>query len=339
MIRDTLQRPLGSLRISVTDRCNLRCHYCMPESDYQWLDKALILDFDELCRVARAFGGLGADRIRLTGGEPLLRKDLPELVSLLKRESAFRDIALTTNGVLLEAHGEALKNAGLDRLTISLDSLDSIRYARLTARDKFAEAIRGIEFAGTLGFDSVKINTVVIRGENEDELVDLLEFGRRVGAEVRFIEYMDVGGATQWQEKRVVSRDQILAVIRAHYGDVRPVEKVDAAPADRWQLADGTTFGIISSTTAPFCNSCDRSRLTADGTWFLCLYARTGIDLRALLRSGISDEDLREQIAGVWRSRADRGAEDRLALEGRGVLADANELAADPRLEMHTRGG
>lgn len=336
---DKFQRPLGSLRISVTDRCNLRCHYCMPEAEYQWLDKQLILDFEELFRVARVFVKLGVDRIRLTGGEPLLRKDLPELVRMLRRDPALRDLALTTNGLLLESQGEALRDAGLDRVTVSLDSLDPARYARLTARDKFAEAIRGIEFAGGLGFESLKINTVVIRGENDDELLDLLEFGRRVGAEVRFIEYMDVGGATQWEPARVVSRDQMLDVIRSQHGDLTPLTKTDAAPADRWRLAEGTTFGIISSTTAPFCSSCDRSRLTADGTWYLCLYARTGIDLRGLLRSGISDQDLLDRVARVWRERTDRGAEERLALKNRGTLANADELAADPRLEMHTRGG
>lgn len=339
MTRDKFQRPLGSLRMSVTDRCNLRCHYCMPEEEYQWLDKQLILDFEELCRVARVFAKLGVDRIRLTGGEPLLRKDLPELVGLLRREATFRDIALTTNGLLLEAQGEALKHAGLDRLTVSLDSLDPARYARLTSRDKFSEAVRGIEFASGLGFRSIKINTVVVRGENDDELCGLLEFGRRVGAEVRFIEYMDVGGATRWQADRVVSRDEMLAVVGKGLGDPTPLDQGDAAPADRWRLPDGTTFGIISSTTSPFCSACDRSRLTADGTWYLCLYARSGVDLRSLLRSGITDEELLERIASGWRDRSDRGAEERLALHGRGALADVSELAADPHLEMHTRGG
>ena len=163
--------------------------------------------------------------------------------------------------------------------------------------------------------------------------------GRRVGAEVRFIEYMDVGGATQWQEDRVVSRDEMLEAVRRGYGEVTPVARHDAAPADRWRLADGTVFGIISSTTAPFCSSCDRSRLTADGTWYLCLYARTGVDLRGLLRSGMSDEELRARVEDLWSARQDRGAEDRLALHGRGALANAVELAADPHPEMHTRGG
>ena len=311
----------------------------MPEKEYQWLDKALILDFEEVSRIARVFGRLGVDRIRLTGGEPSLRKDLPQLVARLRRESTLRDLAMTTNGLLLEAQGEALQRAGLDRVTVSLDSLDPARYARLTGSDKLDAAVRGIECAGGLGFRSVKINTVVVRGENDDELCGLIDFGRRVGAEVRFIEYMDVGGATLWQEERVVSRDEILDCVRAGYGELTPVEKHDAAPADRWRLPDGTVFGIISSTTAPFCRSCDRSRLTADGTWYLCLYARSGVDLRELLRSGMSDADLYERLATVWSGRRDRGADERLALGDRGALAGPAELAADPRLEMHTRGG
>jgi cyclic pyranopterin phosphate synthase len=180
---------------------------------------------------------------------------------------------------------------------------------------------------------------VVVRGENDDELVELIEFGRRVGAEVRFIEYMDVGGATQWRPDRVVGRDEVLARIQAHYGGIEATGKDGAAPADRWRLPDGTTFGVIASTTAPFCGSCDRSRLTADGTWYLCLYARTGVDLRALLRRGATDAELRAHLGSGWRGRADRGAEDRLALHQRGILAPKSELDADPRLEMHTRGG
>ena len=268
-----------------------------------------------------------------------MRRDLAALVQLLAAKPRIRDLALTTNGVLLEAQAEELHAAGLQRVTVSLDSLDADRFRTLTQRDDLAKVLRGIEHAAQVGFASLKIDTVVVRGTNEDGLVPLLEYGKKLGAEVRFIEYMDVGGATRWHLDQVVSRAQILSDLENRLGVITPVEERTSAPADRYQLPDGTTFGIISSTTKPFCASCDRSRLTADGHWFRCLYAREGTDLRTPLRSGACVSDLAELIRLHWRSRADRGAEERLAQEDREALAQPVELHKDPHLEMHTRGG
>ena len=337
--RDRLGRPLRSLRLSVTDRCNLRCAYCMPEADYVWLPRADILDFEELRTVTAAFARAGVSRLRLTGGEPLLRKDLTVLVGMLATVPGITDLAMTSNGVALAAAATDLRRAGLQRVTLSLDTLHAERFAALTNRDSHGRVLEGIAAAAAAGFAAVKINTVVMRGVNDDELIDLLEFGKRHRAEVRLIEYMDVGGATRWCADKVVSRREILDRIAAHYGGVAARPHTGPAPAQRFTLPDGTVFGIIASTTAPFCRSCDRSRLTADGHWYGCLYARDGVDLRAVLRDGAGVDELAARIAAIWRGRTDRGAEERLALLARGPLAAAPELRDDPRLEMHTRGG
>jgi cyclic pyranopterin phosphate synthase len=341
---DQLGRPLRSLRISVTDRCNLRCSYCMPEQEYVWLPRADILDFDEIARAARVFGMLGVDKLRLTGGEPLLRRDLPELVATLAGIPTVRDLALTTNGVLLRRDASALWAAGLARLTVSLDTLHADRFAKLTGRPQLPQVLDGLEHAAAVGFGaskpgSLKLNAVVMRGVNDDELVALLDHGKHLGAEVRFIEYMDVGGATQWDRKVVVSCREMLDRIARERGPVRAAGGRGPAPADRFQLADGTVFGVIASTTQPFCRSCDRARLTADGVLYTCLYAREGTDVRALLRGVSDDAEIAARVAEVWRLRTDRGAEERLAVRERAPLARASELREDPHLEMHTRGG
>ena len=337
---DRFSRPLGSLRLSVTDRCNLRCAYCMPEEEYTWLPRESILSFEELTRLAAIFASLGAGRVRLTGGEPLLRNELADLVAALTAVPLVSEIALTTNGVLLAGKAETLRRAGLDRVTVSLDTLDPARFRALTRSTRHADVIDGIEAARAVGFRGTKINTVVMRGVNDDEIIDLLAFGRRHDAELRFIEYMDVGGATEWAEHKVVSRAELLELVAREHGDIEAISPPDSrAPAERFRLADGTTFGIIASTTAPFCRSCDRSRVTADGTWFLCLYAAEGVDLRALLRGGQSDAEIAACIRSVWESRSDRGAELRASLPHRGALYAIEGLRADPRREMHTRGG
>ena len=338
-VTDTLGRPLRSLRISVTDRCNLRCAYCMPEEDYVWLPRQDILTFEEVSTLVDVFAGLGVDKLRLTGGEPLLRRDVPALVRLLARKHTIRDLALTTNGVLLAEQARPLRDAGLHRITISLDTLRPERFRELTRVDTHRAVLAGIEAAVAAGFDSVKLDAVVIRGANDDELVELVEYSKRVGVEVRFIEYMDVGGATRWSMDNVVSRQDILGMLEAHYGSTTPIVEASSAPADRFRLPDGTTFGIISSTTAPFCRRCDRSRLTADGLWYLCLYAPQGTDLRQPLRAGASPHDLRSLITSGWQTRADRGAEQRLASDRRAPLISIDELQKEPHLEMHTRGG
>jgi cyclic pyranopterin phosphate synthase len=259
---------------------------------------------------------------------------------MLSQKAGLRDLALTTNGVLLADQIDALHAAGLGRITVSLDTLRRDRFVSLTRFDQL-EAVRAGIAAAFRVYGQLKIDTVVIRGVNDDELTDLIEFGRSVNAEVRFIEYMDVGGASRWSPARVVSRDDILATLTKRYGAIAAVsEPGSSAPAERLALPDGTTFGIIASTTEPFCANCDRSRLTADGMWYLCLYATHGIDLRGPLRQGASPEDLRQLITGGWQRRDDRGAEDRLALgDQRAFVPVQDLLKRDPHLEMHTRGG
>lgn len=336
---DRFARPLHSLRVSVTDRCNLRCQYCMPEPDYAWLPRESLLTFEEIGGVVDAFTPLGVDRVRITGGEPLLRRDLPVLVASLAARSAIADLAMTTNGVLLRRHASALRAAGLHRITVSLDTLRRNRFEAMTRMDELHAVLEGIDEAAAAGFGALKLDTVVIRGTNDDELVALLEYGRRMRAEVRFIEYMDVGGATRWTPGAVVPRREILARLDAHYGAVMPLDEPSSAPAARFLLPDGTTFGIISSTTEPFCESCDRSRLTADGVWLLCLYAATGTDLRRPLRAGATSEELQRLIAASWSIRADRGAQERLAVDRETTLIPVRSLKRDAHLEMHTRGG
>jgi cyclic pyranopterin phosphate synthase len=336
---DTFNRPLRNLRLSVTDRCNLRCEYCMPEDDYVWLPRQDVLHFEEISAVVDVFVALGVDRIRLTGGEPLLRRDLPSLVGMIARKTGLVDLALTTNGVLLADQAAPLKAAGLKRITVSLDTLHADRFRALARFDELAAVLAGMAEARRL-FGTFKIDTVVIRGVNDDELADLIEFGRTMNAEVRFIEYMDVGGATRWSPDRVVSRGEMLSVLSRRYGPIAALDEASSAPADRFALDDGTTFGIISSTTEPFCRSCDRSRLTADGMWYLCLYATAGIDLRGPLRSGATVDELTSLVEGAWRARRDRGAEERLELgDRRAFVAVRDLLKRDPHLEMHTRGG
>lgn len=337
-LADRHGRPLRNLRVSVTDRCNLRCEYCMPERDYVWLPREDVLSFEEIDRLVGIFAGLGVDRVRLTGGEPLLRRGLPELVERLAARPGLRDLAMTTNGVLLGRSAADLRRAGLHRVTVSLDTLRRDRFMRLARFDELHHVLAGIE-AAAAHFRNLKIDTVVMRGVNDDELVALVEFGRRWNAEVRFIEYMDVGGATRWSPDQVVTRAEMLAALAAHYGPAARIEESGSAPATRYRLPDGTVFGIVASTTAPFCRDCDRARLTADGLFYLCLYGVRGHDLRSPLRAGASDAVLAARIAEIWRARTDRGAEDRLRLPDRRPLIPAVALRADPHLEMHTRGG
>ncbi|MEP7326153.1 MAG: GTP 3',8-cyclase MoaA [Gemmatimonadota bacterium] len=338
-MKDALGRPLGSLRLSVTDRCNMRCSYCMPEDEYVWLPRQSILSYEEMARVAGVFASLGVRKIRLTGGEPLLRHDLPVLVRLLRENRAIEDLALTTNGLLLARQAGALREAGLDRITVSLDTLRPQRLEEFARSRNHGDILAGLDAAQAAGFEGIKINTVVIRGFNDDELEDLVEFGRERRLEIRFIEYMDVGGATRWQMADVVPQAEILERLQQRFGPAKALPGRGQAPAQRFQLPDGTGFGIIASTTQPFCRDCDRSRLTADGTWFLCLYSAAGVDLRQVMRNGASDAELTALIRDTWALRADRGAELRATTPDRHALYQIQSLRADPRREMHTRGG
>jgi cyclic pyranopterin phosphate synthase len=335
---DSLARPLRSLRVSVTDRCNLRCQYCMPEQEYRWLPREDLLHFEEICRLVEIFVSLGVDKVRLTGGEPLLRRDLADLVRLLAAVPGIDDLALTTNGVLLADQAEALAAAGLARITVSLDTLRPDRFYDLTRQRNHDRVLTGIASAARL-FGGLKIDTVIMRGVNDDELVPMLAYGRELGAEVRFIEYMDVGGATRWSMARVVSRQELLHSLEQHFGSVTAIREETAAPASRFALPGGQSFGIIASTTSPFCGACDRSRLTADGLWYLCLYAAEGTDLRQLLRGGAGRDRIEQVIREKWIPRADRGAELRMAEGHRTAFIPVEALKKEPHLEMHTRGG
>jgi cyclic pyranopterin phosphate synthase len=339
VVQDALRRPLASLRVSVTDRCNMRCRYCMPEDEYVWLPRASILTFEEITRLVGVFAGLGVRKLRLTGGEPLLRHDLATLIAMLTRDARITDLAMTTNGLLLANQAAALRAAGLQRVTVSLDTLRPERMLAHAKSPRHADVLAGIAAARQAGFGRVKLNAVVIRGFNDDELGDLIEFARAHDAEVRFIEYMDVGGATRWSRDQVVSQQEILGMLTRRYGPIEPIAGDGRAPAERFRLTDGTSFGIIASTTAPFCRACDRSRLTADGTWFLCLYAAQGTDLRDRLRRGATDDELAALVRKTWQARTDRGAEERLGVAERGALYRIDSLRADPHREMHTRGG
>jgi cyclic pyranopterin phosphate synthase len=320
----------------------------MPEEDYVWLPREELLSFEELVQLVDIFTGLGVTRLRLTGGEPLLRQHLDRLVDMLVQNSRIRDLALTTNGVLFAEHAEGLKRAGLGRVTISLDTLRRDRFHEMTRRDEHDRVISAFEAASRVGFTGTKLDAVIVRGENDDELADLIEFGRGHDVEVRFIEYMDVLGATKWSMPKVITRDEMLKRLEVRYGKITAMPETSAAPASRFLLPDGTVFGIIASTSSPFCRTCDRSRITADGMWYRCLYATDGTDLRRLLRSeamtagasrGAATSEISQTMAEAWRGREDRGAEVRVARHHREAFIGIEELRRDPHLEMHTRGG
>lgn len=311
----------------------------MPHEDYVWLPREELLTFEEIASLVGIFTDVGVDRLRLTGGEPLLRRDLPVLIRMLAANPKLRDLALTTNGTLLAEHAAALRETGLRRITISLDTLNPRTFVSMVRRDALPEVLAGIDAAERAGFTGTKLDAVILRGANDGELADLIEFGKAHSAEVRFIEYMDVGGAVLWSQADVFSRADMLAALTKRYGSIEELREDSSAPAERFRLPDGTIFGIIASTTAPFCRRCDRSRLTADGLWYLCLYASRGTDLRKQLRGGASREEIAAAIADVWQGRADRGAEIRAATPRRGVLVPVESLRQDPHLEMHTRGG
>jgi cyclic pyranopterin phosphate synthase len=312
----------------------------MPEQEYRWLPKSDILSLEEMARLVQTFAHAGVRRVRFTGGEPLLRRELHELIRMVSAIVEIEDVALTTNAFLLADQAAELRAAGLQRLNISLDTLKRERFHKLTNRDALTQVLHGIQVAHDVGFRGTKIDTVMMRGQNDDEIIDLLDYSAAHDLKLRFIEYMDVGGATQWSESQVLDRDGILERVESHFGAVEAlVPKDPSAPARIYRLNSGLEFGIIASTSTPFCGECDRSRVAADGTWYSCLYAQHGESLRDLLRDGRDDESLAEAIADLWRARSDRGAEDRKAQEQRGPAIDLDDLLADPRLEMHTRGG
>ena len=314
MLRDTYHRPLKDLRISVTDRCNFRCTYCMPLAEYDWLEKSAILSFEEITRLARLFVRLGVEKIRLTGGEPLVRRDLEKLVSNLSSIDGLQDLCLTTNGSLLADKVAALKAAGLRRINVSLDSLDPDKFRRIRKRGDLARVLEGLFAAKRHGLHPIKINAVIERGVNDDEILDLVAFSREHGFAIRFIEYMDVGNANNWQSDKMVSKKEILETITARF----PLRKIGrengSAPSVDYQCLDGTgDIGVIASVTEPFCSTCTRARLTADGKFVTCLFAQQGYDLKKLIRNGATDAELLEVISAIWLKRTDRYSEERLA--------------------------
>ncbi len=329
---DTLGRPLRDLRISVTDRCNFRCTYCMPKEvfgrDYAFLERSELLTFEEIERVARVFVGLGVRKLRLTGGEPLLRRDVEELVARLARLGDI-DLAMTTNGSALRAKAPALAAAGLRRVTVSLDSLDDEVFGAMNdVNFPVARVLEGIEAAAAAGLP-VKINTVVQRGVNDAGVVDMARFFKGTGHVVRFIEYMDVGASNGWRMEDVVPAAEIVAAIDARM----PLEPIEPAypgeVARRYRYRDGSgEIGVIASVTRPFCRSCTRARLSAEGKLYTCLFAARGHDLRALLRAGASDDELTGAIAGIWERRGDRYSELRSAA-----------TTGMPKVEMSYIGG
>lgn len=304
---DTLHRPMRDLRISVTDRCNLRCTYCMPFDGYTWMERLEALSFEEIERLTRIFNSLGVEKIQLTGGEPLLRKDLHRLVARLSKLEGVRDLSLTTNGVLLAGQAADLREAGLKRINVSIDTLKADRFREITKRGNLAEVLAGLFAAKKAGMSPIKINAVVIRGTNEDEILDLVSFARDNGFEMRFIEYMDAGNANAWSLEKTVTKREILETVNARF-PVREIGRAGgSAPAVDYEFVDGRgEIGIIGSVTEPFCSGCTRVRLTADGKLVTCLFAESGFDLRSALRSGARDEHLRAHISRIWSARADR---------------------------------
>jgi cyclic pyranopterin phosphate synthase len=330
---DTFARPLRDLRISVTDRCNFRCVYCMPKEvfgrGYRFLDRGELLSFEEIARLVRVFVRLGVRKVRLTGGEPLLRRDLDRLVAMLA-EIDDLDLTLTTNGSLLARQASALKAAGLRRVTVSLDSLDDAVFRAMNDVDvPVARVLEGIEAAAAAGLTPVKVNMVVKRGVNEDSVLPMARFFRGSGHIVRFIEYMDVGTTNGWRLDEVVPAGEILARIATEF-PLEPIEpNYPGEVARRYRYADGAgEIGIIASVTQPFCAGCTRARLSAEGRLYTCLFATRGHDLRGLLRSGAGEEELELALARIWRARSDRYSETRSA-----------ETASLPKVEMSYIGG
>ena len=334
---DTLQRPMQDLRISVTDRCNFRCTYCMPHDEYKWMERAEVLRFDEIVRLARLLVAHGVSQVRLTGGEPLVRRELEKLIAQLREVPGLKDLSLTTNGALLGAQAPALKAAGLERINVSIDTLKEDRFRQITQRGELAPVLEGLAAAKAAGMHPIKINAVVIRGFNDDELLDLVEFGRTQGFEVRLIEYMDVGNASGWSQAKTFTKKEMLDVIHARYPLREVGRAAGSAPAVDYEFIDGAgRLGIIGSVTEPFCSSCTRIRLTADGRLVTCLFAESGFDLKSLMRQGATDSQIMEAIRSVWAVRGDRYSDLRWASLQAGK---PYEPQAHRKIEMITLGG
>jgi len=333
-LADTMGRALRDLRVSVTDRCNFRCRYCMPrevfDAGYEFLPHGQILTFEEMVRLARVCAGLGTQKIRLTGGEPLLRRNLDRLVAMMREALPGIDLTLTTNGSALKAHARALRAAGLDRVTVSLDSLDEQTFRAMNDADfPVAKVLEGIEAAAAAGLGPVKVNMVVKRGVNDHQVLDMARHFRGSGHIVRYIEYMDVGSTNGWRMDDVVPSAEIVKAVSARFPLAPAQPNYAGEVAERWRYLDGRgEIGVISSVTQAFCSSCTRARLSTDGHLYTCLFAQRGYDLKTPLRAGASDAALTEAVAGIWQRRADRYSEIRTA-----------ETAKARKVEMSFIGG
>jgi GTP 3',8-cyclase len=333
-LRDRLGRPVEDLRVSVTDRCNLRCRYCMPREvfgpDHAFLPRSELLTFEEITRVVRTAVSVGVTKIRLTGGEPLLRKDLPDLVAQLAAIEGIADLALTTNGLLLPQHAAALADAGLHRVTVSLDAVDETTFRAVAdTRASVTSVLEGIAAARAAGLGPIKVNAVLQRGVNDDQLEDLAGWARDADVTLRFIEFMDVGTTNGWVRDRVVPAGEIVGRLHARW-PIEPVDRDHAGEvAERYRYLDGAgEVGVVASVTRAFCRDCTRARLSAIGELYTCLFAASGHDLRGFLRDGADDEGLRERLVAIWSARTDRASE---------LRAEAG--LTGPRVEMSYIGG
>jgi cyclic pyranopterin phosphate synthase len=337
MLQDAFNRPLKDLRISVTDRCNFRCTYCMPLEEYAWIDKRDILTFAEITRLATLFVRLGVTKIRLTGGEPLLRRNLDSLVNRLSLIQGLKDLCLTTNGSLLAQQAAALAQAGLKRVNVSIDTLDPEKFRRMTGRGNLEQVLAGLFAARAQGLNPIKINAVVERGINDDDIIPLAEFSRKHGFHLRFIEYMDVGNSNNWVTSKVVPKREILQKIHAQLPLEMFGSNPESAPSVDYRYADDNgQVGVIASMTEPFCSTCTRARLTAEGQLVTCLFASRGHDLKTLLRCGATDKEIIAMISKVWRGRTDRYSDKRLeAIDSNSGYRATNHR----KLEMISLGG
>ena len=335
-IRDHLGRPLKDLRISVMDRCNFRCIYCMPEekfhSGFNFLKSSERLSFDEILRVTKLFTDLGVSKIRITGGEPLLRVNLTELIGDLSTLKKIEDIALTTNGVLLKKYSEELKACGLNRITVSLDSIDPEQFRKMSGgRGNLETVLEGIDAALSVGFKKLKINAVIKRGTNDDQVIEMIDYFKDQSVIIRFIEYMDVGNLNQWKLNETVGSDEIIKKLSEKW-QLDPLDKnYEGETAQRYQISGSETeIGLISSVTKPFCGSCTRARLSSDGKLYNCLFASEGKDIRSWVRDGKSDEYIKNELASIWKERSDRYSE----------LRYSDEIDnTDEKVEMYYIGG
>lgn len=318
-IKDKLGRPIRDLRLSVTDRCNFRCDYCMPKEvfgdDFVFLPKNELLTFDEMARIAKVYAELGVKKIRITGGEPLMRRDLDVLIAKLNQIDGIEDIGLTTNGLLLKKHGQKLYDAGLRRINVSLDAIDDTLFQSINNRNiKATTILEQIDYATSIGLN-VKVNVVIQKGINDDQIIPMLEYFKDKYIEIRFIEFMDVGNDNGWDFSKVVTKDEMLTMIEQHF-EINPVEpKYFGEVAKYYRHKDnGVQFGLITSVSQSFCSTCTRARLSSDGKFYGCLFATVdGFNVKTFIRSGVTDEELKEQFKALWQIRDDRYSDERTA--------------------------